>query len=320
MEKPRAVRTVTGGLEPQPGAGPAVTLEVFQSLWAMEDLPRGAARQWSLAERVEQIAGAGFAGLAVDLGARQKPAAAELAAVLAGSGLKTAVFAFIKSDAGIRDALAYAAAIGARQLVVCGQVFSPDPAYLAATVRRWHALAAAAGVDLQLETHRGTMTNELRATTWLLEHLDPRIRLAADLSHLVCGCELPDTPEPESEALIQQILARAGSLQGRIASRCQIQVPLGYPDYAGWEQRFRTWWRDGFAAIRAHLAATRPGEDAALMFCTELGTRPYAMVDRNGEEISDRWAEALVLKAWAEEAFAASGAAAPAAVPVAAAP
>ena len=56
----------------------AVTLEVFQSLWAMEDLPFNSPQQWSLAERVGHIAEAGFAGLAVDLGAKQKPAAAEL--------------------------------------------------------------------------------------------------------------------------------------------------------------------------------------------------------------------------------------------------
>lgn len=284
----------------------AVTLEVFQSLWAMEDLPFNSLEQWSLADQVRQIAKAGFAGLAVDLGAKRKPAAADLVQAMSGSGLKTAVFAFIKNDDDVRDALRYATAVGARRMVVCGQVFNPDQAFLAATVHRWHGMAAAEGIELELETHRGTMTNELRATIWLLEMLDPAVRIAADLSHLVCGCEMPDVPDPESDALISKVLARAGSMQGRIASRCQVQVPLGYPDYAGWETRFRTWWEEGFAAIRTHHGLTRPGQDTSVMFCTELGTRPYAMVDAQGLEISDRWAEALVLKSWAEEAFAAS--------------
>lgn len=284
----------------------AVTLEVFQSLWAMEDLPSNSDRQWDLGQRVERIAEAGFAGLAVDLGAKQKPAAAELMAVLAGSSLKTAVFAFIKQDHDIREALEYAAAVGASRMVVCGQVFSPDPRFLAETVMRWYTMAAAEGVELELETHRGTMTNDLRATGWLLDELDPVVRIAADLSHLVCGCEIPDVPEPETDSLISRVLARSGSLQGRISSRCQIQVPLGYPDFAGWEDRFRNWWEEGFAAIRAHHGLTRPGEETSVMFCTELGTRPYAMVDDAGREISDRWAEALVLKSWAEEAFVAS--------------
>ncbi len=42
------------------------------------------------------------------------------------------------------------------------------------------------------------------------------------------------------------------------------------------------------------------------MFCTELGTRPYAITDAAGAELSDRWTEALILKSWAHEAFAAS--------------
>jgi hypothetical protein len=42
------------------------------------------------------------------------------------------------------------------------------------------------------------------------------------------------------------------------------------------------------------------------MFCTELGTRPYAITDAAGAELSDRWSEALTLKRWAQEAFDAS--------------
>lgn len=289
-------------------AGP-LTLSTSQSLWAMEDLPHRGARPWSLGEQVDRIAGAGFDGLAVDLGARQAPRADAIGPLARAAGLRTAVFAFLDGSAAgptsLPHALAYAEAIDARDLVVCGQVFDPDPARLAAVVHDWYDQAARAGVRLQLETHRNTMTNDIRATVRLLDHLDPAVTIAVDLSHHVCGCELPDGAQPETEALIDRILARAGSLQGRIATRGQVQVPIDYPAHAAAVARFRDWWTRGFASIRGRRAA---GEDLPddVIFCCELGTTPYAITGPDGHQLSDRWAEALTLRDWARQAFAAS--------------
>jgi hypothetical protein len=271
-------------------------LSIYQSLWAMEDLPCNDPVPWTLAQQIEHIAGAGFDGLSVDLGARQVPAAADLAAHLRGTGLRTAVNAFIRDDQSMDDALRYADTIGAPLIIVCAQVFSHDLPCLAATVERWHARAASAGVSVQLETHRGTMTNDLRSTVALLGHLDTPVTLAADLSHYVCGCELPDQPTAEIEALINAVLDRSASLQGRVATRCQVQIPLGHVDHQNWVARFKDWWTRGFASIVAR------GHNEP-MFCAELGTRPYAPTAPDGRELSDRWAEALVLQQWAKECF-----------------
>jgi hypothetical protein len=281
-------------------------LAVYQSLWAMEDLPHRGEAQWTLAERVERIVTGGFDGLAVDLGARQAPAAETLALLLRGPGaaLRRAVFAFVGSDEALEVALRYAEAIEAPTLVVCAQVFGLELPFLAGTVARWHTLAAKAGVALQLETHRGTMTNDLRATVGLLDNLDPAVELAIDLSHHVCGCELPDAPTPEVESLVDALLARAASLQGRVATRGQVQVPLTYPVHAGWVARFRDWWTRGFADILTR----RPGGE--VMFCCELGTHPYAITGPDGHQLTDRWAEALLLADWARESFAAAAGAA----------
>jgi hypothetical protein len=273
-----------------------VSLSIYQSLWAMEDLPCNEPVQWTLPERVSRIAGAGFDGLSVDLGARQVPAAADLAALLRSTGLCSAVNAFVRDDRSMDEALRYADTIGAPLIILCAQVFSQDLGFLAATVQRWHARAAAAGVSVQLETHRGTMTNDLRTTVALLDHLDPAITLAADLSHYVCGCELPDRSTPEIEALMDAVLDRSASLQGRVASRCQVQIPLGHVEHQHWVERFRDWWTRGFAS----MAARGWGDP---MFCAELGTRPYAPTAPDGRELSDRWAEALVLRDWAKECF-----------------
>lgn len=268
----------------------------YQSLWAMEDLPLGAAEPWLLEEQVAELVGAGYAGVAVDLGARRAPTAAAMAAAVRGSGLRTAVFAFAGTDDALAGALRYAAEIDAPDLVLCAQHYTLDLDEAASAAARWHAQAARAGVRLQLETHRNTMTNDLRFTAALADRLDPAVELAVDLSHYVVGAEIPAVPSEEVEACVARIVARAGSVQGRIATRCQVQVPLDLPTSEPWVQLARRWWGLAFDSLLA-----RHPDAAEVVFVTELGTTPYALTDRRGAELSDRWAEAQQLRAWAQE-------------------
>jgi hypothetical protein len=270
----------------------------------MEDLPYGSDRNWTIAEQLDRLTEAGFHGAAVDLGARGKPDAAVVAPLLRERGLDIAVFAFVRDDGDLDAALRYAENVGARRMVVCGCVFDTDLVVLARTVERWHSQCRAAGVDMQLETHRNTLTNDLRLTVRMLDELDPAVRLAIDLSHYVCGNEIPVTPTEEINGHLASLFARAESVQGRIATRCQVQIPLGFPQHREWEDLFQTWWVQAFTAIRESHRAD--GSDAPVMFCTELGTVPYAITDADGRELSDRWAEALILKDRAVEAFSAS--------------
>ena len=48
----------------------------------------------------------------------------------------------------------------------------------------------------------------------------------------------------------------------------------------------------------------RNAGDASLIFLCELGPPPYAITDANGEELSDRWQEALLIRRWVEEIWA----------------
>ena len=98
--------------------------------------------------------------------------------------------------------------------------------------------------------------------------------------------------------LISRILARADSFQGRVASRQQIQLQLDFPQHRKWVDLFRGWWREGLAGWRArHEAGT-------CVFLCELGPPEYAITDARGEEMSDRWAEALQIKSWVEAIWA----------------
>jgi hypothetical protein len=273
-------------------------LSVFQSLWAMEGLPwRSSSRTWSLPERVERIAAAGFAGLAVDLGAREAPSTKDIVPLLRDNGLRCLVFGFVDEARPLRQALDYATKVGAELVVVCGQVFPAEVGEAAATVRGWLREAATAGLPLQVETHRYTLTNDLGFTARLLDRV-PELTLAIDLSHYVVGNELPDQPDPRVDDLIGRLLDRAGSLQGRVATRGQVQVSATFDQHKAAVDRFRAWWERGFRSWRGRAAA-----DGDCVFCCELGTVPYAITGADGHELSDRWTEALLLKSWAEELF-----------------
>ena len=109
----------------------------------------------------------------------------------------------------------------------------------------------------------------------------------------------PITPAYQEQ--VTRILARSDSFQGRVANRCQVQLPLHFPQHQVWIETFRDWWRRGFAAWQARASA---GQDC--IFLCELGPRDYAITDADGEELSDRWEEALVLKRWAQDDWAAA--------------
>ncbi|MDX1891550.1 hypothetical protein [Mycolicibacterium sp. 050158] len=271
-------------------------LQLYQSMWAMEDLPwRGA--PWTLAEQVARIAEAGYAGLGVDLGARQAPAATAIAPMMAARGLRGCVLVFASCDEDVHEAIRYAKIIDADWIICCARVFGFDVTGLTHLLSRWQRMCADVGIDMQLETHRNTVTNDLRFTCLLLEELDESIELAADLSHYVCAHEIPERTEPGYESLVSTVLDRSGSLQGRIATRAQIQVPLGHPMARPWEPRFKNWWTQGFASL------LRRHPDRPVRFVTELGTTPYAITDFEGRQISDRWAESTTLMRWAADAF-----------------
>jgi len=71
---------------------------------------------------------------------------------------------------------------------------------------------------------------------------------------------------------------------------------IAFPQHAEWVAPFKHWWEKGFKSWR-----TRNKGDAELMFLRELGPPHYAITDARGHELSDRWKEALTIKAWAED-------------------
>jgi hypothetical protein len=264
-------------------------LEVFQSLWAME-LRRPDGKERSLEESVEMVAAAGFDGMAIDLGAADLPIVEKARPLLERHRLGCMLIAFPKTVAALRPVLLTAKEIGVPFVNVIGQVMPVSVEGAIPVIRRSLEIAEEIGVPIQFETHRNCITNDLLCTLQLLDAI-PEMVVSADLSHYVVGRELAWPISAESEEWIRRILYRAGSFQGRVASRQQIQLPLAFPQHRKWLELFLRWWEAGFRRWRERSAS-----DATLNFLCELGPPEYAMTGADGYELSDRWQEALVLR------------------------
>jgi sugar phosphate isomerase/epimerase len=274
---------------------------VHQALWAMDRL---AIPEASFAEKFDCVCEAGFDGMAIDLGALTLEQAEATVPHFRRTGLAGGLTAFPSSIEGLRPALALAHRIAAPFVVVIGQEMPVRVADMVPAIEGWLRVAEQEGMPIQFETHRNCITNDLFTTVQLLDAV-PEMRLAADLSHYVVDREMPCPPPAALQELISKILDRSDSFQGRVAARGQIQLPLGFAQNAKWVALFRDWWRQGFAAWQTRHV----GEDAAMVFLCELGPPDYAITDAQGRELSDRWAEALLLARWAREiwSLAASG-------------
>ncbi|MFZ2871431.1 sugar phosphate isomerase/epimerase family protein [Zavarzinia sp.] len=272
-------------------------LSVYQALWATEQRTPGVP-ETPVGERFDAVKAAGYEGMAIDLGALTLEQAKETVPHFARTGLGGLLTAFPKSIEDLRPALHLAKDIGAPFVVVVGQVMPVSVDGMIPVIRDWLRLAAEEGVPLQFETHRNCITNDMFATLQLLDAI-PEMRLAADLSHYVVGREMTFPLYAEYHGQIRRLLARSDSFQGRIASRCQVQLPVQFPQTRPWLDLFLGWWAEGF-----RLWKQRAGADDRLIFLCELGPRDYAITGADGLELSDRAEDALILRDHARRLFA----------------
>ncbi|WP_253949239.1 sugar phosphate isomerase/epimerase [Mangrovicoccus sp. HB161399] len=271
-------------------------LDVYTALWAMQPHDQSGVKL-PYEQVVEKVAGAGYAGMALDFGATSAEDIRRIQPMMARAGLTPFLVDFPKTVEGLRPTLRMAKDFGAPFVVVIGQVMPLSVEGMIPVIRAWIEMSEQEGMPVLFETHRNCITNDLYATLLLLDAV-PEMRLCADLSHYVTGREM-SFPIPRREmGHISRILARSDSFQGRVAGRGQIQLPLGWPSSRKWEDLFRGWWREGLAGWRARNA------DGTCIFLCELGPPDYALTGPDGREMSDRWEEALVLKGWAEEIWA----------------
>lgn len=139
--------------------------------------------------------------------------------------------------------------------------------------------AAAAGIALTIETHRARATATATATRELL-HAEPRLRLAADLSHWVCVHAGLDA----HRAAVELALSRTAHLHARVGHRNGPQVtdPRA-PLWANELAQHLAWWS---GVIARHHAAGAPH----LTVTCEHGPPSYQVCDPwSGRPLADQW-------------------------------
>ena len=271
-------------------------LLVYQAIWGMENLP-GVDMEGAMDQALSKIFDAGFDGVGVSL--MRADRAEAVARGVRERGKSFEAIGFVRNRADLARWIDRAEELGAHHLNI--QIMErPDRVSDAvALLTGFESEAARASIPVHYETHRGRLTNDMLFTCRILEAM-PTLRLTGDLSHYPLVHEMP-LPVPEVDLVrISRVMRQCQAYHGRIPGSHQIQVSIKAPQHKGWVDQFRAWWREGFEDWIA-----RSGPDAELTFMPELGPPHYAITGLDGQELSDRWEEAVMLKDMAREIWAA---------------
>jgi hypothetical protein len=279
-------------------------LEVLMSWWGMSGLggQNGSGNEWSMEEKVRRIAEAGYDGINGMLPEGKE--AEQWHLLLDQYNLSYSVNAYPKTAEELDVFLSKAKSFG-RVDFVNVQVMRPflvgdQAVQLLADMAE---LSRSAGIPAYIETHRGTITQDLLRTVEYAKRL-PELELTIDFSHYVVAGEMR-TVSDEDEQLLQTLLSRTKSIHARVSNGEQVQIDIPMFDSKSEEiadesefedtllKHFVRWWLEGMRSWRQ--AAKK---DEVLPFICELGPPPYAITMRGTDgvqrEVSDRWTQALL--------------------------
>ncbi|WP_118183942.1 sugar phosphate isomerase/epimerase family protein [Paraburkholderia phosphatilytica] len=264
-------------------------LLVFQSMWAMERR-HSDGHERTLEENLRMISEAGFDGVSAHY--TNRDSVRRLAELRNAYGLQAEGQCFPSTIDDLQPALENAVEFGVHHLDLQPDVRPRTVAESVKLLDGWQRLAEQTDIPVYIETHRDRMTTDLYFTLDLLD-ARPNLKLLGDISHYLVGREFAWPVSDENHALMHRILDHSWAFHGRVASREQVQIELSFEPHRMWVDLFLDWWRYGFASWRR-----RAGPDATLTFTCELGPKPYAIIGRDGNDTTDRWAESLLLRDW----------------------
>jgi len=262
-------------------------LLIFQSLWAMERRHTDGYER-SLSENIAMIWEAGFDGISAHYTNRAD--VVTLNDAIRGTGLKIEAVCFPRTVEDLRLPLELASEFPVNHINLQPDIRLRRVEDCLRILDGWMRLSEEARIPVFIETHRDRMTTDLFFTLDLLDRR-PDLPLLADLSHFMVAREFAFPVDAENHAMIHRILRNAHAFHGRVASREQVQIEISFPHHRPWVELFLQWWDHGMRDWRGRAAS-----DAELVFTCELGPKPYAISGRDGNESTDRWAEALLLR------------------------
>jgi len=163
---------------------------------------------------------------------------------------------------------------------------------------------------LFIETHRATITQDMRRTLNLIDRF-PELRFTADLSHWYSGLEMRYGDWTSKLDALARVFERVRFIHGRIGNSCCMQVPLDVARSGRAWMDFGELWRRCFLGFQSTSTA-----DEQIFFAPELLPAKinvagdtielnYAL-DLGRGELSDRWTEALELRDYAQSIFTAT--------------
>jgi hypothetical protein len=166
---------------------------------------------------------------------------------------------------------------------------------------------------LYLETHRGTITQDIWRTCRYVEKF-PELRFNGDLSHWYTGHEMANGDFVETLTYMRPVLERVRFLHGRISDAGCIQVALAHRMKEPYVEHFKRLWTEVFT----HFLRSAAGGDF-ISFAVELlpskllyegktlhigYARDVQRDDGTFHEESDRWHEAELVWQVASDCFA----------------
>jgi hypothetical protein len=281
------------------GSSDPPKLWIAINVWGLEKIPAGAP-EWSLEEKIERLAQAGGFD-AIDrytpADAKSMAAVEELDRLTKKHGFKVGMATSIDRLEQIDVAVALAKKAGTPYVdVMTGPYTMPEDD----AVRLIRAISdrfRAEKIALAVQTHRGLVTQDLVRTVAYTRAI-PDLRFDLDLSHYFVAGEIGEDLTADGRNAFEPILERAVMMDGRVSNGEQVQIDIGPTGDNAYARRFAALWKK---VMVSWLKRARPGD--VLPFRIELGPPNYAILDLEGREISDRWAQTLVLRALAEGLF-----------------
>lgn len=294
--EPGSGRKANGGPRIHANSGEAPKLRTAHSWWALAALPRGGP-EWSMDEKFHKVKEAGFDGIEMWVEPKDEDHVRRL---IDETGLYLGTGFHPNNVDDFRKCLSQAKRLKAEYIFVHpGNPWMSDD-QAATLVSEGYKVAYDLGVPMTLETHRGTVTENPYRAIRLAERV-PELRLTGDLSHYGIDEELGGAPASVMIERWGPLLDRIETMQTRITNGEQVQLDVG----DGTGKLAQNWVKLWTEALRRWRKRAEPGD--WFSFATELGPPPYSIVDAEGKEMSDRWAQSLVMKklihqAWGESA------------------
>jgi hypothetical protein len=289
----------TQNLHVNDGSGDRPKLWIAINVWGLEGLPPGGP-EWSLEEKLERLKKAGGFD-AVDRYTAADPksdsAVAELDGLAKKYGFRVGMATSIDRLEQLDIAISLARKAGTPYVDVMTGPYSVPEAEAVRLIRAISDRFKAEKIALALQTHRGLVTQDLLRTVEYTRAV-PDLRFDLDLSHYFVAGEIVEDLNAAALPAFEAILARAVMLDGRVSNGEQVQIDIGPSGDNPHARRFAALWKK---VMVAWLQSASPGD--ILPFRIELGPPNYAILDPQGREISDRWAQTLVIRTLAERLF-----------------